>query len=207
MNKVHSKGVAGYAQTVAAGFLLALVFTFTGCEEKKNAPAATDGIKSSPMHTSIATESGIKTCGYKSPEAAIESKFTDTRDGKQYKTVRICEQTWMAENLNYEAEGSKCYNDSISYCNKYGRLYDWNTAMKACPKGWHLPSKEEWDKLYRYADGDKGTESPYKSETAGKYLKSKEGWNNDEGKSCNGEDTYGFSALPGAMAAVPVAIS
>jgi uncharacterized protein (TIGR02145 family) len=60
-----------------------------------------------------------------------------------------------------------------------------------------LPSNEEWDKLYRYADGDKGTGRPYKSKTAGKYLKSREGWKDNEGKSGNGTDAYGFSALPG----------
>ncbi|MDR0515688.1 MAG: fibrobacter succinogenes major paralogous domain-containing protein [Fibromonadaceae bacterium] len=130
--------------------------------------------------------------------AQQKGTFTDTRDGKTYKITKIGEQVWMAENLNYEAEGSKCYNDSISYCGKYGRLYKWSTAMKACPKGWHLPSNDEWDKLFRHVDGDKGTKSPYESETAGKYLKSKEGWNwnNDDGISGNGEDTYGFSALP-----------
>jgi uncharacterized protein (TIGR02145 family) len=103
----------------------------------------------------------------------------------------------MAENLNYEAEGSRCYNDSISYCKKYGRLYDWETAMKACPKDWHLPSNAEWDKLLRYVDGDKGTKNPYDSKTAGKYLKSKEGWDDYEGRTGNGEDKFGFSALPG----------
>jgi uncharacterized protein (TIGR02145 family) len=51
--------------------------------------------------------------------------------------------------------------------------------MKACPKGWHLPSNAEWDKLFRFVDGDNGTESPYVSETAGKYLKAKSGWNGD----------------------------
>jgi uncharacterized protein (TIGR02145 family) len=131
--------------------------------------------------------------------AQQKGTFTDTRDGKTYKTTKIGEQVWMAENLSYEAEGSRRYGDSISYYNKYGRLYNWATAMKVCPAGWHLPSNAEWDKLYRYADGDKGTESPYESKTAGKYLKSKEGWRDDEGKSGNGEDKFGFSAMPGGL--------
>jgi hypothetical protein len=60
-----------------------------------------------------------------------------------------------------------------------------------------LPSGEEWDKLYRFADGTNGTESPYRSEIAGKFLKSKKGWNDYEGKSGNGTDNLGFSALAG----------
>jgi uncharacterized protein (TIGR02145 family) len=122
-----------------------------------------------------------------------KSTFTDPRDGKVYKTVKIGTQTWFAENLNYEAEGSVCYDNNPDNGAKYGRLYNWETAMKVCPKGWHLPSNAEWDKLLRFVDGDKGTESPYKSKTAGKYLKAKSGWNKDG----NGTDDYGFSALPG----------
>ncbi|MDR0515685.1 MAG: fibrobacter succinogenes major paralogous domain-containing protein [Fibromonadaceae bacterium] len=129
--------------------------------------------------------------------AQQKDTFTDTRDGKTYKTTKIGEQTWMAENLNYNVSGSKCYENETKNCGKYGRLYDWATAMKACPKGWHLPSNDEWDKLYCYADGDKCEEGLYYSEIAGKYLKSKEGWNDNNGKSGNGEDTYSFSALPG----------
>jgi uncharacterized protein (TIGR02145 family) len=131
--------------------------------------------------------------------AQQKGTFTDARDGKTYKTTKIGEQVWMAENLNYNTKGSRCYNDSISYCGKYGRLYDWATAMKACPNGWHLPSNDDWDKLMRYVDGDKGAESPYESKTAGKYLKSKEGWNDYKGESGNGEDKFGFSALPGGF--------
>jgi uncharacterized protein (TIGR02145 family) len=120
-----------------------------------------------------------------------------THGGQSYKSVKIGEQTWMAENLNYNVEDSKCYENKPANCEKYGRLYNWETAKKVCPSGWHLPSNEEWDKLYRFADGSNGTESPYKSKIAGKFLKSKEGWNDNDGKSGNGLDVFGFSALPG----------
>jgi uncharacterized protein (TIGR02145 family) len=114
--------------------------------------------------------------------------------GKQtYKTVKIGTQTWFAENLNYGTEGSICYNNNPANCAKYGRLYNWQVANKVCPEGWHLPSNAEWDKLYRFVDGDKGTESPYRSPTAGKHLKAAIGWNEDG----NGTDKYGFSASPG----------
>jgi len=123
--------------------------------------------------------------------------FTDSRDGKRYRTVKIGVQEWMAENLNYNSNTSKCYDDKPQNCNKFGRLYDWSEAKTACPSGWHLPSNEEWDILYRYVDGTNGTESPYESETAGRYLKAKSGWNEYEGRSGNGEDKFGFSAIPG----------
>jgi uncharacterized protein (TIGR02145 family) len=69
--------------------------------------------------------------------------------------------------------------------------------MKVCPRGWHLPTDKEWDKLFRFVDGDKGTESPYKSETAGKHLKAVSGWSSGKEFDGNGTDKFGFSALPG----------
>ena len=111
--------------------------------------------------------------------------------GKTYKTAKIGKQTWMAENLNYEAEGSKCYENNPDNCEKYGRLYNWETAMKSCPKGWHLPNIEEWDKLYRF--GETGSESPYANNYAGRHLKAAGGW-----KKINSNTNHsGFSALPG----------
>jgi uncharacterized protein (TIGR02145 family) len=130
------------------------------------------------------------------PIAASEI-FTDSRDGKTYKTIRIGTQTWMAENLNYNAKGSKCYDDVFANCEKYGKHYNWNTAMKACPNGWHLPSNAEWDKLYRFADDASGADSPYESPSAGKRLKAKSGWDDFNGNPGNGLDAYGFAALPG----------
>jgi uncharacterized protein (TIGR02145 family) len=115
--------------------------------------------------------------------------LADKRDGKKYKTVVINTQTWMAENLNFNANGSKCYDNKPANCVKYGRLYDWKTAKKACPSGWHLPSDKEWDKLERYAD-------MYAS-GASTYLKAASGWDKGRDYDHNGTDNFGFAALPG----------
>jgi len=117
------------------------------------------------------------------PTKTVKGTFTDPRDGKVYKTVKIGKQVWFAENLNFDCEGSKCYSPPKN-AEKYGRLYDWETAKKACPSGWHLPSNEEWDGLVDFAGGEK---------IAGKKLKAESGWNENG----NGTDDYGFSALPG----------
>jgi uncharacterized protein (TIGR02145 family) len=113
-------------------------------------------------------------------------------DIANYNTKKIGEQTWMAENLDYAVEGSKCYNNDPANCVKYGRLYDWATAIGVCPSGWHLPSNAEWDQLLLTTDD-------YLS--PGVHLKAKDGWNSC-GPSGSGsdylcEDTYGFAALPG----------
>ena len=114
------------------------------------------------------------------------NKFTDVRDGKKYKIVKIGKQTWMAENLNYTlTSGSWCINDSAKYCLKYGRLYDWETAKKACLAGWHLPTDIEWNNLVDYLGGSK---------LAGGKLKSTKGWNKPNTGATN---TSRFSALPG----------
>jgi len=110
--------------------------------------------------------------------------FTDSRDGKKYKLIKIGKQIWMAENLNYSTRDSECYKNEESNCQEYGKLYNWNDARIACPKGWHLPSKAEWEILTVAVGGEK---------TEGKYLKTEYGWNSN-GSSLN---SYGFSALPG----------
>ncbi len=125
--------------------------------------------------------------------------FRDMRDGKTYRYVKIGKQTWMAENLDYETQNSYCYKDKPANCKKYGRLYTWNAALKACPAGWHLPSKGAFETLVKTVGND-----------AAKKLRSTKGWNKvemcdrfDEGECIrshmvpsNGSDAFGFSLLP-----------
>ncbi len=113
--------------------------------------------------------------------------FTDPRDGKTYKTVRIGSQIWMAENLNYEFLGSYSVNGDTE--GKLGRLYTRKVAMAICPEGWHVPCDAEWEELRRFVSetlfrGDK--------DFAGYALKAKSGWE----KGVTGTDAFGFGALP-----------
>jgi uncharacterized protein (TIGR02145 family) len=139
-------------------------------------------------------------------------------NASDYGRVEIGDQVWMAKNWGCYAPGSKCYGNDPANCNTYGRLYDWATAMNIdrrynyeewggsdvnhrgiCPSGWHIPNNDDWDKLFLYVDlendgnGFHWDSGGYESQTAGKYLKARNGWTSGG----NGEDTYGFSALPG----------
>ncbi len=82
--------------------------------------------------------------------------FTDSRDNKTYKWVRIGDQIWMGENLNFRtSDNSICYKKNSAYCKQFGRLYKQPTPENACPEGWHLPGEHEWQKLIEYLGGNK----------------------------------------------------
>ena len=125
--------------------------------------------------------------------------FTDSRDGQVYKAVCIGEQIWMAQNLNYNAPGSNCYDDALTNCKTYGKLYDWTTVMQGaasteavpsnvqgiCPKGWHVPSIGECNKLIAFVGG---------TDVASGALKSVSSlWASPNVGATN---SSGFSALP-----------
>ncbi|MDR3012797.1 MAG: fibrobacter succinogenes major paralogous domain-containing protein, partial [Chitinispirillales bacterium] len=141
-------------------------------------------------------------------ESSAYGSFTDDRDDQVYSWVRIGTQVWMAENLNYAASGSWCYDDDSANCDLYGRLYDWSTVMGfdascnttscasqvqsfhrgICPDGWHVPSDAEWTTLVNFV-GD--------SSTAGTRLRALTGWEPLSATLIPGTDDHGFSALPG----------
>lgn len=112
------------------------------------------------------------------------SEFTDPRDGQKYKIVEIGNQTWFAENLNYEMPTSACYDYDNSNCDIYGRLYSFESALSACPQGWHLPSNLEWNQLITFLGG---------ANIAGGKMKSTIGWNLPNTNATNSSE---FSALP-----------
>ena len=120
--------------------------------------------------------------------------LTDARDNQTYKTVKIGEQTWMAQNLNYKTDSSFCYKDEDSYCAKFGRLYLWKDGAEkeACPDGWHVPSKAEFDTLVAVVGGNAQAGLSLKATTAW----ARGGFPESEG---TGYDSYGFAALPAGI--------
>ncbi|MCL2207575.1 MAG: hypothetical protein FWB90_05705 [Fibromonadales bacterium] len=160
-------------------------------------------------------------CGGPSNFYNTESQLCDSRDNTIYPFVKIGDQTWMAENLNYATAGSKCVEasgasgtliDNGGRCGTYGRLYNWATAMNleqscnsthcatsqakyrgVCPDGWHFPSNDEWTTLQNYVEEQEVS----CSNCAGTKLKAASGWNGNG----NGTDDFGFSALPGGYGA------
>jgi len=185
---------------LTAGLVLATAFTISCSESPENnnttITITCGGKEYDPYYEYCEIKSGSSSVPSSSSSVPSSSSSVPNSsisygsvsyDGKTYKTVKIGEQVWFAENLNYNVVGSKCYYDYTGSddpgCLKYGRLYDWLTAMDVCPSGWHLPSDAEWTTLINYVGSN-----------AGKKLKSSWGWNGGEGT-----DDYGFSALPGGF--------
>ena len=133
--------------------------------------------------------------------------FVDPRDGYRYRQVCIGTQTWMGENLQFNAPGSRCYNDDPAHCITYGRMYTWFSTMNGavasttnpsgvrgvCPANWHVPSQAEWEQLGNRYGG---------TLVGARALKSTTRWNlpNDA------TNESGFSALPGGFFGVDATI-
>lgn len=126
------------------------------------------------------------------------STFTDSRDGKIYKSIVIGTQEWMADNLAFKTEtGSWIYGGSVELGDKYGRLYTWDAAIIAVPAGWHLPTDSEW-KLLELTLGMSQTDADNiegRGTNQGEQLKAVTGWAENGG----GTDMVGFASLPGGF--------
>jgi len=153
----------------------------------ENNISSSDGSDNSSSSSSLASSSSSSSSSF-----PVSSYSSSVDEG----TVIINTQIWKKINSDIETtdpDTNKCYNDESTNCDKYGRLYNWTAAKSACTSGFHLPTKEEWNALIEYVEKENDC-----SECAGKYLKAKSGWNdNDDGSSGNGNDSYDFSALPG----------
>ncbi len=89
--------------------------------------------------------------------APADSLVDDRTDPvTKYAAVTIGNQTWMAENMRYDASSNPCLISSDDAdCSQYGRRYTWAVATAdLCPSGWHLPTREEWQELVDTIHGD-----------------------------------------------------
>ena len=128
--------------------------------------------------------------------------YLDTRDGNEYKTIKIGNQIWFAENLRYmphvspvsKDDGIWVYNyngndideaKSTKTYKEFGCLYNWETAKLVCPISYHVPSDDEWNILVDYLGG---------RNVAGGKMKSLIGWDNPNRQATN---ESGFSGLSG----------
>jgi len=131
-------------------------------------------------------------------------------EGNIYKTVTIGSQVWMSENLKTTkyndgssipnltdetqwistTKGAYCdYGNNVSNSTVYGRLYNWysvSDTRKLCPKGWSVPSDDEWQTLVNFLGGESYAGGKLKESGTSHWLTPNTGANN----------VYGFTALP-----------
>ena len=128
--------------------------------------------------------------------AQEKGSFTDARDGKAYKTVKIGDQVWMGENLAFKTEsGCWVYDDIKGYVKTHGYLYSWEVANKVCPDGWHLPSNAEWDQLSNYLGGPDAAGGKLKATGTDSWKSPNTGATNSSGftalsSGCSGDNEY-----------------
>lgn len=148
----------------------------------------------------------------------------DNASAQKYEEVKIGKQVWMKKNLDastfrngdtiYQAKNSSewrtanqdkipafiYYEYDIENGKKYGKLYNWyavNDTRGLAPKGYHIPKNIEWSELMDHLGG---------TETAGKKMKTSEGWKNHTEKNGNiitghGDNSSGFTGLPAGVCA------
>lgn len=134
-------------------------------------------------------------------------------EGRIYKTTIIDGKEWMAENFAYLPKLSQRTSKTnptyavdflmteteineakeTEFYKKCGVFYNWPAAIEACPEGWHLPTKAEWEQLIQFVNTDNGGFTPVDGlwfDNFSRYFKTTSGW------TINGSDDYGFSAIP-----------
>ncbi|MFC1554128.1 fibrobacter succinogenes major paralogous domain-containing protein [candidate division KSB1 bacterium] len=157
----------------------------------------------------------------KSPDPDAYGNVTDI-DGNTYKTIKIGDQEWMAENLKVTkysngdpipnvtdslswcslSTGAYCvYNNTASYADTYGYLYNWfavDDSRKIAPEGWHVPTDDDWKELEIYLGmSQSGANSTgYREKDVGGKLK-ESGTSHWTSPNTGATNESGFTALPG----------
>ena len=210
--EVIKGGSSGFTANPTSG-IAPLTVNFT--DQSTNSPTSwqwdfgdgNNSTEQSPSHTyndmgqydvtlTSTNQSGFET-ETKTNFILVKGTFTDTRDNQTYSIVTIGDQTWFAENLNYETTNSWWYDNSSANGDVYGRLYLWEDVNNACPTGWHTSSDDDWKSLEMYLgmSQSEADESELRGTDEGKKLKSKNGWPQGD----IGVDEVGINAVPGGL--------
>ena len=100
----------------------------------------------------------VGSCGTTNPRhshntniAVLQDSLLVDSDGNRYPVKELLDNSlWMTTNLKLNIPDSYCYDNAEDNCDRYGRLYTWETAQKGCAllgKGWRLPTNAEWRQL------------------------------------------------------------
>ena len=147
---------------------------------------------SSVIETSSSSLVATGVCKTDLEDHCTYGSLYDERDGQTYKTVKIGEQWWMAENLRYNDVDPtllKCQNNKNENCDTYGYLYSRKAALQGCPTGWRLPVGTDFTQLKNFVDENT-------DKAIGQSLRSQNGgWDNTGiGR---GSDSFGMNLLAG----------
>jgi uncharacterized protein (TIGR02145 family) len=167
-----------------------MIFAMDSFAQAKKPP-----VKKTTKKTTVKKKAPVKKpTTVKEVEIPGTGTVKDVRDGKVYKTIKIGTQTWLAENMAYNAgDGCWAYNNDVNNIKKYGYLYDWKTAKKAgALTGWHLPTDADWITLITYLGGMYEAGGKLKKTGATGY------WTSPNTGATNAS---GFSAVPGGCRA------
>ena len=115
------------------------------CDARRNPISSSSSSSSEEIVIAESSESNV-------PPTVNGNSMTDNRDGKTYKLQNVGGKLWMAQDLNHEMSNSMCFDKSNANCEKYGRLYTYNAAQKACPTGWKLPNRNEAQSILNASD-------------------------------------------------------
>jgi uncharacterized protein (TIGR02145 family) len=116
-----------------------------------------DKMDQCPHESGPMSNNGCPIRKVKTPTGPASGNHYDDRNKKYYKWQRLLDgKKWMVENLNYPIKKeSWCLDGKNKNCSTYGRLYSWQAAQNACPKGWRLPTKSDWNALINLYGGEK----------------------------------------------------
>ena len=128
--------------------------------------------------------------------------FPSQLNVNNYEYVTIGNQIWMTENLKYKPSPNNgnywAYNNDEKNIEIYGYLYNWETAKKVCPNGWHLPSDNDWKELEIHLGMSKSEAYDVGYRGTNECAKLKEtGTTHWQGPNTDATNEGGFTALPG----------